>query len=656
MALSSTSRFSQLHIAWNGIGRYVSDVSYILDEDGATIKSFDFDSIEDHAADYAEDSDLGIFRTIYAGDGFRDADGNDTPITFNGFELSFPIGTPDSLDDLEEYGSFNPFDATSFDRWLEADAQRRGAHIRETDYSEDATTGRPRITSSIDHIPAHRRPPGTTYAHGLDDWDLAEFEDNIQFTKNFTADENVTAPNDHESVLAFLAWLEVLRSTGSAVGDNILTSSSFNSREYILIQEAGGATVTMEVSSIGHHDDSDTGVYTYVSVSFRRVSGELDEFDAEAIRTLLLTETADIPVSDEQEPPELGSTLVAFHASKIILPDDYEIGLHNKRLAIRHPSMGVFPMDGAHVRAIRFDDLDDIDGVTNGKYMPNDGHAVIHFGHDETTNGVLRYRDLGDMVPSEGADLVQRVHNVSDTYECTIQDFDDNTMMILKPFQQSGPVQCALEVGGSGGEILALNPPDRNLILSRGVAGPDFDDGTRYAENSDASPNYFNTYYFNSSSTEYIDNDAITLHASADPSSQQLPLIDDVTNWNIRGAYDIKWPGWVTIRVFMRIAIQDTAPSGELAQGNGPSLWIAEGGIGNIEIDHFSGNEPLGGTGAALDYRMTYRGVHEKNTRFVLMHRIPAASSIGLSNYDKIKMVGFKMSFRLQPEIRIPLS
>ena len=115
--------------------------------------------------------------------------------------------------------------------------------------------------------------------------------------------------------------------------------------------------------------------------------------------------------------------------------------------------------------------------------MPNDGDAVIHFGHTEAANSILRYRDIGDMLTSDGADLVQRIHNISeDLYTCTLQDMDsDTTLLILKPYEQSGPMQVALEKGGNGGEILAINPPDRRVVLARGHSAPTFNQGTSYS-------------------------------------------------------------------------------------------------------------------------------------------------------------------------------
>ena len=205
---------------------------------------------------------------------------------------------------------FDPFDADSYTRWLDNNIRRQGAYIKESTYSESTDTGRPRIVASIDQIPSRRRPEGTNYNFPLGDyWDVDQVGDAIQFTRNFTQDEAIEAPNSEDSILAFLAWLESLRQTGSAVGTDVLALASFESRTFDLDQGSGAATLTIEINSIGHSVGAVTeDVYDHVSVSFHRVTAETEDIDIEAIRTLILTETGSIPAGDLQETPEIGNT------------------------------------------------------------------------------------------------------------------------------------------------------------------------------------------------------------------------------------------------------------------------------------------------------------------------------------------------------------
>ena len=641
--LSPTSRFSLLVAEWGSRG-HVERIGLrtITDQTHTTVELSQLRDYEN----VADDSNLALLRENYAdNDGFLDTDGNTITVNVRNFTLA---GGDVPVEDLSKYGSFNPFVAAEADGYFAA-LQSRGAFVREGDYSEDDDTGRPRLTDPFDHIPAHRNPGGTTFAFPLTDWVAAHVFNDIRFTRDYTADEAVTDPNTEDSVVAFLAWIDTLRITGDAVGDDILAViDTFADRTYRLDQ-GNGDTLDLEISSGGHNDED--SIYSHVSISFRRVSGETDDIDIEAIRELLLETTGDIPVEGEPEVPVIGSTDVDQRARGIVLPDNYRLGIRGSRLTLEHPSMGVFPLDGAHVRATRFDDLDDLTGVTNGKWMPNDGSAVIHFGHAETAHSILRYRSLGDMLPSEGADLVQRVHNVSSLYDVTLQDPNGLTLLRLLPFEQSGPMQVALEVGGNAGEILAIDPPDRRVVLSRGVALPNFSGGTSYeSDNGD-----YHTLRMPSSTIKHLDTDGWTAGTAADPVAD---AIDDVTpaDWDILGSFALERTGWVNIVLFYRLAIVDPAPSGEFARGNGPSLWISPGGNPDLVRDHFSGAEALGGVGGTQDYAINYYGKHNRGTRFLFLHRIPSLSDIDEDDYDHIDMEALVGDLILTPEIRMTVT
>ena len=327
MALSTNSRFTRVQVSWRPSEFYVHQIFVITtDDDEAQVE---FNKLIDHAAAYASDSNLGILRTIYANDGFLDADDDPITLEFNGFR-DFPI-TPTTLSQLPKYGSFNPLDPDGYTNWLANDAERRGALIQEGEFTRDSETGRPRVESTIDQIPLHRRPDGTNFAYPLgDSWDVDQNGGVIEFTRNFTDDEAVTDPDEDQSVLAFLAWLQGLLATGDAVGTDVTALATFSSRTFDLDQGGDAEEITIEINSLGHFQDPDTNIYGHVAVSFQRLNTETDDIDIEAIRTLLLTATGSIPAADAQEVPEIGSTQVPVRASEIILPDDYRLGLHAK--------------------------------------------------------------------------------------------------------------------------------------------------------------------------------------------------------------------------------------------------------------------------------------------------------------------------------------
>ena len=533
-----------------------------------------------------------------------------------------------------------------------------GAFVREGEYIEHTDTGRPGVRTPFDDIPLHRNPGTDTYEFLLDKWTVMQIGDTIQFRRDWTVDDAITTSNinDDDSVRAFLDWVNDMRVTGAAVGDDITTINSFNSRTYDLVQGGAAETLTIQLSSQGQQlRDDDT--FEWVVVAFVRVSTETDEISIGDIRATLgeATGTLDVDPDDVDDTPEIpvrGATNTPFHASEIIFPDGNRLYPVGGRLVHSNANEGMLALDGASVRSVRYAELDDISGETNAKWMPNDGHSVIHFGHEETADSILRYRTLGDMLLSDGDDIVQRIHNVSDTYNVTLEANDESTLLRMRPFEQSGPFQVALEAGGAMGEILAIAPPDRHLVYARGAAAPHFDDGTRYAQTGAVGAHYYNSLRFQTAAVEHLDNDAFTNGEDDDPTGTAVNAISPASWSGVRGSFTIERPGWVSIQLRYRLAITDPAPSGQINQGNGPSVWISEGGTAALTLDHFSGAEAVGGTGGTQEYHLIYRGKHAANTLFVFLHRIPFASDIDIDDYDHIDMEALGGSIVLSPEIR----
>ena len=601
--------------------------------------------------------DLAVLQDIWASDdGFQDGDGNDiTPDLYR-----YPLGT--ELSSLEEHGWWNPFHEGSYERWID-NQLILGAHVREAEYSEHADTGRPAITSSIDDIPVLRNPGTETFDYPLNDWDISQFiETRLSFRLNFSNEDEVDVDNinDQEDVIAFLNWLESIRHSGDAVGENVTALGSFTNRVFRFDQGGDADTVDMEIYSSGQFYSGD--YLAYIDLGFDRVDGDTDDFDIDAIRTLFDTLTVSVTVDSDDaiEEPERGSTDIAYRASKIIFPNNLVLEPVGTRMTIKHETMGRFAIDGSSVRAIRYDDLDDVTGESNTKWMPNTGESVIHFGHSETSDGHIRFRNSDEMLLADGSDLVLRVHNVSTSRNCYIDEEDGTRLLTLLPLQKSGPILFAMEQGGTNGEIHFLDPPTRNIILSRGVALPNFGGATSYPEDDGSNAHNYRTLQIPSSAIEFRDEDGWGFGNSADPSTD---VIDDISAsmWDIKGSYQIKMPGWVSIQLRYRLEVDpgsDTA-LGSMPQGNGPSLWISEGGTGTISIDHFSGHEEFGGEGAVQEYRMVYRGRHTTGTRFIFLHRFPngsdfagEVSGVAYNNRDHIKMRNIGGSLVLDPEIR----
>ena len=654
--LSSSSRFSYLQITWNPDG-YISRISFRTTTD-TNETSLPFPKPKDYV-DLADDHHLTILREIYeSDDGFLDADGNTFPIVIQNFSFSDTA----TVEDFSMYGGFNPFIEAEFDAWLEG-LHARSFFVGDGDYSEDSETGRPRIEESIDRVPTHRNPGTDTYEFALGEyWQATVVGTDIIFRRLYTDADNVLPTNIDEdfSMLAFLDWLEGLRTSGDEVGTDPTATATYNSREFAFDQAGDAAVLDLEFVSIGtSRRDGGTGNYSSFSLTFRRVSGETDTIEEDAVRTTLNEATGTLDSSDEDmlpEAPVRGSIQVAYEAERVKFPDGIELEVLGDGLAIRHPSRGLLALDGSSVRAVKFADLDDISGVTGGKWMPNDGSSVIHFGHSESANGFLRYRALEDMVTTDGEARIHYIHNVSDLQNLFIQNPDASTFSRIRPYQKSGPMLVTLEGGGHQGEIIALNPPDKHLLLRRGIALPNFGDTTRYAQSEDSGAHYFQSLGWPDAAVQFSDSDVFIVNNESDPSNTHL---NSTGEWDIRGSFGIERDGWINIYIRYVLYIDPPAgesASGELNAGNGVSLWRRDPEDNALTFVFRAGELALGGLGAEQAYSLVYRNRHVAGTQFCFLHRIPIGSSMDLADYAQVKQRDLQLEVTLEPELRTVVS
>ena len=112
-----------------------------------------------------------------------------------------------------------------------------------------------------------------------------------------------------------------------------------------------------------------------------------------------------------------------------------------------------------------------------------------------------------------------------------------------------------------------------------------------------------------------------------------------------------------------RLRIDGTAV-GNLADGNGASIWIQEGASGVPVRERFIGRDELGGNGDEQEYTLVYRGQHAADTRFIFMHRVPSSSTItgtdsmgdAYDNWDIVEQDELKATAILTPTIRKVIS
>ena len=528
--------------------------------------------------------------------------------------------------------------------------------VRNADVTEDDDTGRSDLSTQFGIVPEKRQPDGDTYNYPLDGWSIRLIAGtDIEFTRDWTTDDNVTAPNTHDDVIGMFAWLEANRVSGSgtAFGDSILTIGDLSGRTVALDQGTGHDVLDLHVTSIGSQVTG--GVYSHVSFTLQRITGETDAIDIAAIRAVFMDAVGSITVESDDAPeaPPFGSTEIGIRAAYIELPDGKRIEPVEERIVLRQPSLGRTPLDGSGRRIVRYDDLEDI---STAKYMPDDGARVVHFGHGATAHGDLVFRSVAEHTLSENIGEVYEVRNISDEHDVEVHVPWPNsgTLINLKPGQQ-----CAFELSEENAdgdeEIIAINPPERRVEWQRGLALPSFDGMQLYSADSTG----WLSLPWGTNVVKYRDIDGFSLGNATRPTEALMSNID-AADWDIPGSFAIVNGGVVTLDLRYHLLLDADPPTdleAVLVLGHGISLWISEGGTETLTRQGYVGLPEISAIGDIADCNFRYTGAHSAGTRFLMLHRIPTGSVLGTAEdvdayYGQIDLEAITSNAELRPIIR----
>ena len=527
--------------------------------------------------------------------------------------------------------------------------------LKESDYEEDSDTGRSDITAHFGTIAAKRKPDGTTFEYPLENWNARLIGGTqISVERTFTTDDDVTDPNAHDDVIGMLAWLESLRTTGSAVGDDIEDIADLDDRTYRFDMGVGAATLDLEVVSLSSIAGvtTPTGVYSFVGFSLNRVSGETDTILIADVRQFIMDATGTITVASDDTPesPPFDLREAIVDVSRIRFPDGKVLEPHGERLVLRQSSLGITPLDGSARRIVRYDDLP-VRGT--GKAMPKDGARVVHFGHGAGSSGRLEFVLIRSHTLSENVGEVYEVRNISSEYDCSVYATGGTDLLInLKPGQE-----CAFELNEENAdgdeEVIVIRPPVRRLLWQRGLSLPNFSNMHLY---SDSNANWLSLPWPTGNGVQYRDADAFTLGTDALPDGGDVADVDE-EDWGIPGSFQIDQPGTVKIRFRYHLLLTGDPLNASLALGHGASLWISEHGVNTLTRQGYLGLPEISAIGDLADCSYDYVGTHAAGTRFVFLHRVPSGSVLGNMDdsdayYDEIDLEALNSLVELEPIIR----
>ena len=528
--------------------------------------------------------------------------------------------------------------------------------VKNTGYSEDDDTGRSDITARFGTISAKRKPDGTTFDYPLENWNVRLIAGTqISVERNLTADDNVTDINAYDDVIGMLAWLESLRTTGSAVGDDIEDIDDLaDGREYQLDLGTGQATLDLEVISRSSIAGVTTpaGVYSFVGFSLQRVSGETDAINIAVIRQFIMDATGSITVASDDAPesPPFDLREATVDVSRIRFPDGKVLETHGERFVLRQPSLGITPLDGSARRIVRYDDLPT---RGTGKAMPKDGARVVHFGHGASSSGRLEFLLIRSHTLSENVGEVYEVRNVSSEHDCSVYAPGGTVLLMnLKPGQECG-FELNEENADGDEEILVIRPPVRRLLWQRGLSLPNFSSMHLY---SDSNANWLSLPWPTGNGVQYRDSDGFTLGTAALPDGGDVVDVP-IADWDIPGSFQIERSGTVKIRFRYHLLLTGDPLNASFTNGHGASLWISEHGVNTLTRKGYLGVPEISAIGDLADCAFDYVGTHAAGTRFVFLHRVPSGSVLGNMDaynayYDEIDLEALNSLVELEPIIR----
>ena len=540
--------------------------------------------------------------------------------------------------------------------------QQAGGHnvlpniVKSTGYSEDSETGRSDLTAQFGLVPAKRKPDGSTFDYPLENWNARLIAGTqISVELNLTADDNVTDINADDNVVGMLAWLESLRTSGDAVGDDIEDIDDLaDSREYQLDLGTGQATLDLEVISLSSIAGVTTpaGVYSFVGFTLERVSGETDAIDIAVIRQFIMDATGSITVASDDTPesPPFDLREAIVDVSRIRFPDGKVLEPLGERLVLRQSSLGITPLDGSARRIVRYDDLPT---RGTGKAMPKDGARVVHFGHGASASGRLEFLLIRSHTLSENVGEVYEVRNVSSEHDCSVYAPGGTFLLInLKPGQECG-FELNEENADGDEEIIVIRPPVRRLLWQRGLSLPNFSNMHLY---SDSNANWLSLPWPTGNGVQYRDSDGFSLGTAGLPDGGDVADVD-IADWDIPGSFQILRPGTVKIRFRYHLLLDADPLNASLALGHGASLWISEHGVNTLIRQGYLGLPEISAIGDLADCSFDYVGTHAANTRFVFLHRVPSGSVLGNMDafnayYDEVDLEALNSLVELEPIIR----
>ena len=535
MALLITDTFQSVNLTFDSIHGIVSSIVWILTDDSRGSIGISFN---DGGIVVTDGDDLDVLQQIWATDD-RFVDADDVEVI--PFVHRFQFG--EHPRELEKHGAFNPLVEDSIERWIkkvEADGFITTGKRTVTIESD----GTAKVEDKVGSVPVEDTPTSDNTMYSLSAWTADQSGTSIAFSVSFDYSDGIMPDDldDHTDMIAFATWLESIRTDGDPVGTDLGDVDSYNDREYTFAQTDGGTDIVLDTARVilaQHTDDVMFRLWIYLE----RDSGAA--INTSDVRAFLASTEVSVPVTEGIHKPPFGATDIPVSASKILLPNESEIGLVNGSPYARMRVLGKLrrkEINSAVGVTVNYSDLEDVAGASGTKWIPPVSIAdTIHFTAGEASGGRLRYPSPPNLVGDEGTHVIHRFHNKHALLSFIIQDWDGNQFSRVTS-RQFAEFQMTLEEGGDG-ELIKRHLPRRRLVRVGSDVG-DLTDSLTLQDNS----NSVRYRLFSAPTTPtYIDSDGFTIpNQTTVPGTTQN--FNTFTAYTFKDLFRVDWDGELEIR------------------------------------------------------------------------------------------------------------
>ena len=470
MSISSTTRFSWLTLAFSS--EKPSNITVETVADG----NYDFEVTPTAYENTKTNSDFIALQALWAADEIRDpSDNRFTPAVWIWARSNL-------LSDVEPFGWYNPFDATSWPRWLEGQkVQGRFTHGAALSTEGD-------VNHEFGMNPILGVPEAGDFDQILEAWRaLAVTAARVQFRLIIpvSAGRNTGNVGEYLPLRGMLAYLETVRVKTDSGGDPVGTvmdpyvttydqvGAQLNpANQQWRIPQATGQNVDLVLSTVT--SISIGSAVVSVQINFNEEAASPNAYDVDALNSLLditvgsltgvVTAAVERPSGspdvdfqgrrwriDEHRNLEPVNDQVLIHGRDIRLERDYEI-----------------PWDSTYSRSMPYDDLRN--GYSGEKLSPVESHVrTIHFGPDATADGILQVEEPPKFVLSPGGEKDLELHNDDAVRTFQLKDWNRDVRMTLRPGEKLS-VRGHRRRNGTG-SLRGLQVPTRYAIATRGEYG-----------------------------------------------------------------------------------------------------------------------------------------------------------------------------------------